>query len=248
MFEGKVAQVTGGASGIGRAAALLYAQNGASVVVSDVNDEGGRETVQLIIDNGGTADYFHCNVAEVEDCEALIQHSVNTFGALDIAFNNAGVGGVLQGFDKYPLDDWARTIAINLSGIFYCMRAELQVMQQQETGGAIVNTASILGQIGSGLAPAYVASKHGVVGLTKSAALHVARRNIRVNCVGPGYIETPMMEVQPQWVKETSLRLHPVGRKGQPEEVAELVIWLSSDKASFVTGSYHPVDGGYLAL
>lgn len=248
MFDGKVAVVTGAASGIGRAAALLYAQHGAAVVAADVNDEGGQETVQLITDNSGTADYFHCNVADVEDCEALIRHTVDKFGALDIAFNNAGIGGMLEGFDKYPLDEWQRVIDINLSGIFYCMRYELQVMRKQETGGVIVNTASILGQVGSGIGPAYVAAKHGVVGLTKSAALHFAKRNIRVNCVGPGYIETPMMEEQPQRVKDISLNLHPVGRKGQPKEVAELVIWLSSDKASFVTGAYYPIDGGYLAM
>ena len=247
MFEGKVALVTGAASGIGRAAAVLYAQHGASVIAADVNDEGGRETVKLITSNGGSADYFHCNVANVEDCEALVMHCVSTFGALDLAFNNAGVGGQLTGLDKYPLDEWARVIDINLSGVFYCMRFELEVMLQQESGGVIVNTASILGKIGSGLAPAYVASKHGVVGLTQSAALLYAKRNIRVNCVGPGYIETPMMEDQPQRFKDLSLSLHPIARKGQPEEVAELVIWLSSDKASFATGGFYPIDGGYLA-
>ena len=248
MFEGKVALVTGGASGIGRAAALIYAQHGASVIAADVNDDGGHETVRMIEENGGKADFFHCNVADVQDCEALVQHSVKTFGSLDIAFNNAGIAGQLMTFDKYPLDEWQRVIDINLSGVYYCMRFELQQMQTQESGGVIVNTASILGQIGSGPAPAYVAAKHGVVGLTQSAALQYARRNIRVNCVGPGYIETPMMEDQSERVKEMSLQMHPVGRKGQPEEVAELVIWLSSDKASFATGGFYPIDGGYLAM
>lgn len=247
MFENRIALVTGGASGIGRAAAQLYAQHGATVVVSDIDETGAQQTVETIGRHGGKAEFAAVDVSDPATVEKLIAAIVDRYGRLDIAFNNAGVGGDLKPLGKLPLEEWHRVLDINLSGIFYCMRYEIPVMLTQETGGVIVNTASILGQVGSGMLPAYVAAKHGVIGLTQDAALAYSAKGLRINCIGPGYIATPMMETQHETVKQASIRMHPIGRKGQPEEVAELVIWLSSDKASFATGGFYPIDGGYLA-
>lgn len=247
-FAGKVALVTGGASGIGRASAILYAKQGAKVMVSDVNDDGGKETVRYITDNGGAAHYFRCNVASPEECETLVQSTVNHFGHLDVACNAAGIGGDMGRTAQHGIESWQRVIEINLNGVFYCMKYQLTAMLTGG-GGVIVNISSVLGMVSSDGSPAYVAAKHGVIGLTQNAAVEYATKNIRVNAVGPGFIQTPMIkfwEENPR-IKEAVLAQHPIGRMGTPEEVAEMVIWLSSDKASFVTGGFYAVDGGFLA-
>lgn len=248
QFDGKVAIVTGAASGIGRTSSQFYARDGAKVVVSDVDESGGRETVDLIKAEGGEAVFVRADVSDHAQCQALVQQAVDTYGRLDIAFNNAGIGGEQNRIVDYTIDGWQRLIGINLSGVFYCMKYEIPAMLKTG-GGAIVNMASILGQVGFAGSPAYVTSKHGVIRLTTTAALECGEYNIRVNAIGPGFIRTPLisgLEADDN-VRRALIAMHPIGRLGEPEEVAELVIWLSSDKASFVTGSYYPVDGGYLA-
>jgi NAD(P)-dependent dehydrogenase (short-subunit alcohol dehydrogenase family) len=247
-FTGKVALVTGAGSGIGRAVALGYARDGARVVISDVDDRGGQETVNLIRQSGGEAAYFHADVSDATACQALVDFTLHNYGRLDIACNNAGIGGESNPTGAYSAAGWDKVLGVNLSGVFYCMRYEIPAMLQNG-GGAIVNMASILGETAFAGAPAYVAAKHGVVGLTKTAALEYGQQGIRVNAVGPAFIQTPMiaaLENDPG-LNAMLVGKHPIGRLGQPEEVAELVLWLSSDKASFVTGAYYPVDGGYLA-
>ncbi|MGE5464954.1 MAG: SDR family oxidoreductase [Syntrophothermus sp.] len=247
-FEGKVALVTGAASGIGESIALLYAKNGARVVVSDIDDPGGQETVDKIKKADGEAFYVHADVSKPEDCMKLVGESLARYDRLDFACNNAGIGGEQNPVAQLSTEGWNRTIAINLSGVFYCMRYEIQAMLKNG-GGSIVNMASILGQVGFAGAAAYVSAKHGVVGLTQTAALEYSKLGIRINAVGPAFIRTPMIEGVTADPGATQLltAAHPIGRLGQPDEVAELVIWLSSDKASFVTGTYYPADGGYLA-
>lgn len=247
-FTGKVALVTGASSGIGRTSALFYAREGAKVVVSDVNERDGQETVRLIQAAGGEAFFVKTDVANPTDCESLVKKTVEKYGRLDFACNNAGIGGEQNLTADYSIEGWQKVIAVNLSGIFYCMKFEIPAMLKA-SGGAIVNMASILGQVGFAGAPAYVAAKHGVIGLTQNAAIEYAARGIRVNSIGPAFIKTPMIASLEQNAEALNMLvgLHPIGRLGLPEEVAELVIWLSSNRASFVTGAYYPVDGGYLA-
>jgi NAD(P)-dependent dehydrogenase (short-subunit alcohol dehydrogenase family) len=248
--EGKVALVTGGGSGIGRATALALAREGAAVVVADVTVAGGEETVQRIRQSGAQATFFQADVARASQVEALIRQTVSTYGRLDCAHNNAGIEGVEARTADYPEDDWDRVIAINLKGVWLCMKYEILHMQRQG-GGAIVNTASIAGLVGAQRMPAYVASKHGVAGLTKAAALEYARAGIRVNAVCPGVIRTPMVErffLSRHARAESRLTAaEPIGRLGTPEEVAEAVVWLCSDAAAFVTGHTMTVDGGLVA-
>lgn len=248
MLTDKVTLVTGASSGIGRSIALAFAREGARVVVSDVAAEGGLQTVALIQGAGGQAVFEPADISQAEQARELVQRSVAAFGRLDVACNNAGIAGVLAATADYPLEAWDRVIGINLSGVFYGMKYQIPAMLAVG-GGAIVNIASILGSVAFANAPAYTAAKHGVVGLTKAAALEYSGQGIRINSVGPAFIHTPMIsrfEADPS-VRDPLVALHPIGRFGQPEEVAELVLWLSSSRASFVTGAYYPVDGGYLA-
>ena len=247
-FDGKIVIVTGGASGIGRTTSEYFAREGAKVVVSDVDESGGTDTVRRIRENGGEADFQRTDVADPADCEALVRWTVEKYGKLDVAFNNAGIGGEQNPTASYSLAGWQRVLGINLSGVFYCMKYEIAAMLAKG-GGAIVNMSSILGEVGFAGSPAYVAAKHGILGLTKNAALEYSSQGIRVNAVGPAFIRTPLiaaLEEDPQALSGL-VAAHPIGRLGEPGEVAELVLWLSSDRASFVTGAYYPVDGGYLA-
>ena len=249
--EGKVALVTGGASGIGRATALTFAREGAKVVIADMNEDGGQQTVHLITEKGGEAIFVRTDVSKAVEVQALISQAVATYGQLDCAHNNAGIGSRPRApLHECPEETWDRVLAINLTGVWLCMKYEILQMLTQGSG-TIVNTASIMGLVGSwsGTA-AYNASKHGVVGLTKTAALEYATAGIRVNAVCPGYIQTPLIEealTSNPALEAQIVTRHPVGRMGQPEEIAEAVVWLCSDAASFVTGHTMTVDGGYVA-
>jgi NAD(P)-dependent dehydrogenase (short-subunit alcohol dehydrogenase family) len=237
MLKNKVVLVTGAASGIGRAIALVAAREGARLVLSDTDAHAGTEAM-----------FAQSDVGRPEDAQALVDQTMAHHGRLDVACNNAGIGGASALLADYPVDVWAQVINVNLSGVFYGMKVQIPAMLING-GGAIVNTASILGMVGSATSPAYVAAKHGVIGLTQSAAIAYSGQGVRINAVGPGFIHTPMVHAleEDADVKAALIAAHPIGRLGLPEEVAELVVWLASDRASFVTGSYHPVDGGYLA-
>lgn len=246
-FGGKVALVTGASGGIGRATAIAFAASGAAVVVSDVNEAGGSETVALIEGAGGRALFHKCDVSDGAAVKALVARAVSEFGRLDFAHNNAGINSVMA--NEYEDEVWAMSIAINLTGVMMCLREEADAMLKQG-GGAIVNTASINGLVGNPTQPAYVAGKHGVVGLTRHAALKFARAGIRVNAVCPGVIETPMTDsvaANPE-IRKIMEGMTPMGRMGQPEEIASAVLWLCSDQASFVTGHPLVIDGGATAV
>ena len=246
-FKNKVALVTGGSFGIGRATALAFARKGAKVVIADW--EENQETMDLIENLGGDAIFVKCDVSKKAEVKALIKKTIDTFGRLDFAFNNAGIEGTSATVQECSEENWDKTIGVNLKGIWLCMKYEIPEMLK--TGkGAIVNCASVAGLVGFQGLPAYVASKHGVIGLTKTAALEYAKLGIRVNVVCPGVIQTPMIDRLTGKKKETIeqyIDLEPVGRFGEPEEIANAEVWLCLDEASFVTGLAMPVDGGFVA-
>ncbi len=248
-LEGKVGLVTGGTSGIGRDTAILFAKAGVKVVVAGRREPEGQETIELVRSAGGDGVFVKTDVSKAAEVEELIHQAVEKFGRLDIAFNNAGIEGVWVPIVNQSEKDWDRTIGINLKGVWLCLKYEIRQMLKQGAGGAIVNMASISGLIGSLGAGAYSASKHGVVGLTKTAALETARNGIRINAVCPAAIETSMAERlfgAPE-VHKYVLGCHPIGRFGKPAEVAEAVVWMCSDRASFMTGQSLVLDGGFLA-
>ncbi|HEY5928540.1 MAG TPA: glucose 1-dehydrogenase [Kofleriaceae bacterium] len=246
LLKNKVAIVTGAGSGIGQEIAYQLGAEGARVVVSDVNDKAGNEAVARMRDRGIEALYVHADTSKPADNEALVAAAVKAFGGLDIAVNNAGIGGPSAPVGEYPLDGWDKVIAVNLSGVFYGMRFQIPALVARG-GGSIINIASVLGAVGFRGSSAYVAAKHGVVGLTQNAALEYGPQKVRVNAVAPGFIKTPLLEknLTPDAMKALE-SMHALGRLGESPEVAELVTWLASDKSSFVTGAYLPVDGGYL--
>jgi NAD(P)-dependent dehydrogenase (short-subunit alcohol dehydrogenase family) len=248
-FDGKIGIVTGGTSGIGRDAAILFAKEGAKVVVAGRRDVEGGETLDLVRKAGGDGLFVKTDVSRAAEVRALVEKTVGEFGRLDFAFNNAGIEGKWIPIAEQAEEDWDQTIDINLKGVWLCMKYEIQQMLKQRKGGAIVNMSSIAGMMGSAGAATYCASKHGVMGLTKSGALEIARSGIRINAICPAVIETPMGERvfgEPEMRKHAT-SLHPLGRFGTPMEVAEAVVWMCSEHASFMTGQWIVLDGGFLA-
>jgi len=248
-LQGKVALITGGGSGIGRATALKLAREGAKIMIADYVPEGAERVVKAIKEAGGEASCVAADVSVTRQVEMMVNKTVETYGRLDYAFNNAGIEGTIADTVSYPEDSFDRTIAINLKAVWLCMKYEIPQMLKQG-GGSIVNTASTLGLVALEGAAAYTAAKHGVVGLTKTAALEYAQKNIRVNCVCPGFIRTAMVERamdKAMLAEEQMIAIEPIGRLGKPEEIAEGVCWLFSDAASFVTGHSLTIDGGWTA-
>ena len=246
---GKVAVVTGASTGIGRAAALALTAEDAAVVIADVDGERGEEVAAEIKDKGGTALFVRTDVSDETDAAAMVSRAVEAFGGLDLAFNNAGTEGLTAITHECAPENWHRTLAVNLTGVWFCMRYEIPAMLERD-GGSIVNCSSVAGLVGFASIPAYTASKHGVIGLTRTAALEYAEQGIRVNAVCPGVIDTEMVErftgQQPD-AEAALLATEPLGRFGRPEEIADAVVWLCSARSSFVTGQAIAVDGGFVA-
>lgn len=247
LVDGKVALVTGAGSGIGKAIAVLYAKEGAKVVVNDISAENGKLVVEQIKANGGEAFFIKADTSDEKEVELIIRQTVEKYTRLDIACNNAGIGGEQNLTADYSSESWNKVININLNGVFFGCKYELEQMEKNG-GGVIVNMASIHGTVAAPMSSAYTAAKHAVVGLTKNIGAEYGQKNIRCNSVGPGYIETPLLEaLSPEMLKDLKAK-HPMNRLGTAEEVAELVLFLSSDKSSFITGGYYLIDGGYTAV
>lgn len=244
-MKNKVAIVTGAASGLGKAIAKRFVENGTKVVVSDIDETKGKKVVEELNKNDGDTFFIKADISKPEDCKMLVEKTVEKFGKIDFAVNNAGIGGEQSVTGEYSVDNFKKVIDINLNGVFYGMHFQLPEILKQK--GVIINMASILGSVGTPYSAAYVAAKHGVVGLTKTTALEYAKKGVRVNSVGPGYIETPLLDQLDEEQKKQLVQAHPIGRLGKPAEVANLVVWLCSEEASFITGSYYLVDGGYTA-
>lgn len=244
----KVAVITGASQGIGRACAEVFASKGAKVVVSDLAGTGGEEVAEAIEKADGRAIFVACDVTDADQVAALMRAAVDAFGALDIGVNNAGIGGAHKPTHDYSLEDWQRVLNVNLTGTFLCMKHQIRHMVRARSG-SIINVASVLGKVGAAMAPAYVAAKHGVVGLTKAAALEYSAYGVRINAVGPGFVDTLLIQKLKDDEKAYGkvVGAHPIGRIARPEEIATMAAFLASDAASFATGGYYPVDGGYLA-
>lgn len=248
LLQNKVALVSGAGSGIGKAIAITYAKEGAKVVVADINEEHAKQTVKEIEDLGGEALAIKADSSKADENKKLVLDTVAKFGRLDIACNNAGIGGPAKPTGEYEPEEWDKVIGLNLNGVFYACRYQLEQMEKNG-GGSIVNIASIHGQVAAPNSPAYTASKHAVVGLTKNIASEYSTKNIRCNAVGPGYIETPLLQANlSEEAKKAIAAKSPINRLGQVQEIADLVAFLSSDKSSFTTGSYIIADGGYTAI
>ncbi|MBB6331070.1 NAD(P)-dependent dehydrogenase (short-subunit alcohol dehydrogenase family) [Chryseobacterium sediminis] len=245
-FENKVAFITGGNSGIGKAVAVLMAREGAKIVIADIKEN--KETLEEVLKEGTDARFFTCDVSKAEEVERAVEETVKVFGSLDIAVNNAGIVDASPIHEK-SIEEWQKVININLSGVFYGMKYQIAQMRKQENGGAVVNMGSIMSQVAEFGIASYASSKHGLVGLTKVAALENGTQNIRVNAIGPGYIETPLLmdnAAQSEEYRSYMESKHAMKRLGKPEEIAKAVLFLASEDASFCTGTYLPVDGGYL--
>lgn len=243
-FHNQVAFITGGNSGIGLSSALAIASEGAHVMIADLKEN--PEVVKQLEAHGVKAAFVKCDVSNPEEVKMAVESTIQKFGRLDIALNNAGIGDALPTHEK-TIEQWQRVININLNGVFYCMKYQIEHMLKQPQGGKIINVASILGQIGDAGTAAYAAAKHGVVGLTKSAGIDYATKNIRINAIGPAYIDTPLLKDLDKQTVEILTSRHAMKRFGKPEEVAKVFLFLASDDSSFMTGDYIPVDGGYLA-
>lgn len=245
-MKNKTIIITGAASGIGKAAAVLFAQQEANVVIADIQEKEGKATTDYIVAGGGKASFCKTDVSKPSDMEALVSFATKTYGKIEVAVNNAGISGELNHIADMSIEGWQKVIAINLSSVFYGMKYQIQAMLQSG-GGSIINISSILGAVGFAGSAGYSAAKHGIIGLTQTAALEYAASNIRINAIGPGFVDTPLLDALDEEMKQQIVDLHPIGRLGKSEEIAEMILWLSSNKASFVNGSYHPIDGGYLA-
>lgn len=242
----KTVLITGAGSGIGEAIAKKFASNGFNVVVSDIDTKGGKRVVKEIEMDKGSAFFIKADTSNPKECEKLVKQTVKKFGDLHVAVNNAGIGGEMNKVADYSIESWRNVIDINLNGVFFGCKYQIPAIEKSG-GGSIINMASILGMVGTAYSSSYVAAKHGILGLTKSAAIEYAQNNVRINAVGPGYISTPLLSQIDESQKDQIISLHPMGRLGKSEEVANLVYWLGSDEASFVTGSYYTIDGGYTA-
>ncbi|HCU91094.1 MAG TPA: short chain dehydrogenase [Gammaproteobacteria bacterium] len=250
ILTNKVILVTGGSSGIGRATAKVLGAEGARVIVADLQDQEGEKTAAIVNDTGGDAEYHHVDVGDYDQVKTLVAGIVEAHGSLDGAFNNAGIEGPTAKILDVPMEDWDRVVRVNLTGVFICIKCEIEQMIRQENGGSIVSTSSAAGLIGIPGAASYNASKHGVIGLTKTVALEYASKNVRVNAVCPGFIETPMLDRvtdASEKIREQLIKAVPMRRVAKAAEIAEATAWLLSDKSSYVTGVSIPVDGGWVA-